>query len=99
MANHSPNLQLDRPRLLLTETRPLHKWLFYTVLLALGGLGAWGSFLTAFEIPASPGVLAVFGALSCGVVLWRQVDTRRRWCGFWPWSSCLSSAFMGPCVL
>jgi hypothetical protein len=79
MANHSPNLQLDRPRLLLTETRPLHKWLFYTVLLALGGLGAWGSFLTAFEIPASPGVLAVFGALSCGFVLWRQVDTRRRW--------------------
>lgn len=79
MAPHSQNLQLDRPRLLLTETRPLHKWLFYMVLLALGTLGAWGSLITAFQLPVSPAALAVVGMLCCGFALWRQVDTRRRW--------------------
>lgn len=73
------NLQLDRPRLLLTETSPLHKWLFYAALLALGTLGSWSCLITAFQLPASPAVLAAVGALCCGFALWRQMDSRRRW--------------------
>ena len=84
MASQPQNLQLDRPRLLLTETRPLQKWIFYAVLLALGGLGAWGCLITAFQLPVSPAPLVGAGVFSCAFALWRQVDTRRRW-----WSASL----------
>ena len=41
MAKPSQTMQLDHPRLLLTESSPARRWVFYVVLSALGGLGAW----------------------------------------------------------
>ncbi|WP_322172408.1 transglutaminase-like domain-containing protein [Acutalibacter caecimuris] len=73
------NIQLDRPRLLLTDGGPLRRWFFYAVLLLLGGLGGWGCFITAFALPVTPALLGGVGFFCCAFTLWRQLDTRKRW--------------------
>ena len=85
MAKPSQTMQLDHPRLLLTESSPARRWVFYVVLSALGGLGAWGCFISAFALPVSPAALTAAGLLCCGFTVWRQVDPRRRW-----WSASLA---------
>ena len=43
-------LQLDKPRLLLQDEALIGRGIFYGLIILLGGVGGWGSFLTAFNI-------------------------------------------------
>lgn len=79
MPKQSQNIQLDHPRLLHTESSPVRRWSFYAMLSALGGLGAWGCFITAFALPLNPVPLILLGLFCCGFTVWRQVDPRKRW--------------------
>ena len=56
---------LGRPRILLPEPEPVPQGLFYSCLAALGGLGAFGCFLTAFQIPVQALILLGMGACCC----------------------------------
>lgn len=80
----SNNLLLDQPRLLLQEDSPLGRGIFFWALMALGGLGGWGSFITAFGVPVYRAPLLTVGAVCCAFGVWRQLDTRKRW-----WSASL----------
>lgn len=80
----SNNLLLDQPRLLLQEDSPLGRGIFFWALMALGGLGGWGSFITAFGVPVYRAPLLTVGAVCCVFGVWRQLDTRKRW-----WSASL----------
>lgn len=79
MDKFSQNLQLDRPRLLLPEGGELRRGIFYTALLVLANLGAWGCFITAFRLPVWEAFLAVMGLGFCGFSVWRMLDGRKRW--------------------
>ena len=76
-------IQLDRPKVLLAQERPWGRWAFYFAMMALGVLGAFSSFLTAFEIPVQVFPLCLGGLGSCGFWLWRRADTRKHW---WSWT-------------
>lgn len=73
---------LDRPRILLREPSAPAKFLFYAVLVILGGWGALGCFFTAFEVPLSSGQILTVGgfyALLCTFLLLAQQLPRRLW--------------------
>lgn len=72
------NLTLDQPRLLVQEDSPLGRGIFYAALMAIGGLGGWGCFLTAFDIEVHRLPLAAVGLVSILFSAWRQTDGRRR---------------------
>ncbi len=76
-----PGLTLDQPRLLLKEDGVPGRAVFYGALMVLGGLGGWGCFITAFQIPVYTNWLVVSGLLCVAFSVWRQTDSRRRW---WP---------------
>lgn len=74
------SLLLDQPRLLLKEEGVLPRALFYGAMMALGGLGGWGSVITAFGIPVHTVWLAAAGLICIIFSVWRQTDSRRnRW--------------------
>ena len=77
MEKNQQNMQLDRPRLLLPEGSTARRWWFYMAVLALAGLGAWGSFITAFQLPVFPTALVAAGLLSCALTVWLQLAARR----------------------
>lgn len=79
MDKFSQSLQLDSPRLLTPEGGELRRWLFYTALVVLANLGAWGSFVTAFGLPVWEIPLALLGLAFSGFSVWRMVDSRMRW--------------------
>ena len=54
---------LDTPRILYPEPGSFSQFLFYGVLLLLGGVGSLGCFFSAFEIPVD-----LRFALPCGVI-------------------------------
>ena len=56
---------LGRPRALLPEPELVPQGLFYSCLVALGGLGALGCVLTAFQIPVQALILFGVGACCC----------------------------------
>ena len=56
---------LGRPRALLPEPELVPQGLFYSCLVALGGLGALGCVLTAFQIPVQALILFGMGACCC----------------------------------
>lgn len=71
-------LTLDRPRLLLKEDGVLPRAVFYGALMLLGGLGGWGCFITAFNIPVYTPWLIIAGLVSTVFCVWRY-SRRRRW--------------------
>lgn len=75
----SGGLLLEQPRLLLQEEGLLGRGIFYAALMALGGLGGWGSFITAFSVPVNVPVLVIMGLGCCAFSVWRQLDGRKRW--------------------
>lgn len=75
----SDNLLLDQPRLLLRDGGTLGRAIFYGALMALGGLGGWACFITAFQIPVHTVRLTVAGLACILFSVWRQTDSRKRW--------------------
>lgn len=71
-------LTLDQPRLLLKENGALGRAVFYGALMALGGLGGWGCFITAFRVPVYTPWLVVMGLVCIAFSVWRQTDSRKR---------------------
>lgn len=84
MERDTNNLLLEQPRLLLPEGGALKRGVFYGVLMALGGLGGWGCFITAFGIEVGVPRPVIVGIISILFSVWRQTDSRRRW-----WSATL----------
>lgn len=75
----SNNLLLDQPKLLLQENSPLGRGIFFGALMALGAIGGWGSFITAFGVQVNAAPLLIAGAVCCAFAVWRQLDTHKRW--------------------
>lgn len=67
---------LERPKALVKENRALPRALFYGAMMALGGIGSWGSFITAFKIPVHAPWLIAAGLVFLCFSLWRETDTR-----------------------
>lgn len=91
-------LQLDKPRLLLQDEALIGRGIFYGLIILLGGVGGWGSFLTAFNIEVYPVRLIAVGVISCAFGVWRQVDCNKgRWrlslIGWMIWLAVLVFAF------
>ena len=69
----------DRPQISLPQPGFLSSLLFYTALVALGGLGAFGCVITAFGLPAEPLPLALFGGVFslASALAWLSARWRR----------------------